>query len=114
LIDLVLCPFEKSPRRVIVVLSLTRYHVHESVGLDSQMRKKALLAVLLASVVLNSSQASLAVENDSTVSLKTRIKTFSESNEVPPERRCYQLVSFAFQMLRGQESSITSGYWCDL
>lgn len=75
------------------------------------MRKKALLAVLLASVVLNSSQASLAVENDSTVSLKTRIKTFSESNEVPPERRCCQLVSFAFQMLSGQECSVASGYW---
>ncbi|MBX3076155.1 hypothetical protein KF728_20945 [Candidatus Obscuribacterales bacterium] len=75
------------------------------------MRKKALLAVLLASVVLNSPQASLAVENESTVSLKTKIETFSESNEVPPERRCYQLVSFAFQILRGQESSIASGYW---
>jgi hypothetical protein len=75
------------------------------------MRKKALVAVLLASVVLNSSQASLAVENDSSVSLKTRVKTFSESSLVPPERRCYQLVSFAFQMLRGQESSLASGYW---
>lgn len=70
------------------------------------MRKKALLALTIATAILNSSPEAIASEkNAPTKSLSASISDFAADKQMAPEYRAQQLIGFASHLLRGESSA---------